>query len=904
MSGINTHQKRLCSCKWQNCERIRNSVITTLSEDHVWRQNILRIEFKNRDPESMSVKKFALYTCIRRHLLKDTVEKTVPYNIFLYPHHYPTSLLKWMGDKKNAASLTQPLSYEEARIVDSNHLGTQRFVDKSNTVNFYHVQGQHAFANISRNACNKISHKQYQKAPLTLQNEIEFILHARKGPQKRNLQSLQMLGNVTTNDHVLMLTEIPSNKKPRPTSPTIVPDINVLKSMLIEKHKLYEGNNISFSQRNSVIEIAKLLTRFHGNFDVIALNDDNIFYPCIQISNQKSSNCKYFKILKRNYNKTIYCDTCLTLHKLTMRKGTRIIESPTRSRPFNSLTPDDQKVAYQKVKYSKKVVDKRIQSWIEKMKLKNNKLSFTDNSPAKQQLKEACEFIKKNWTQCKNDLMYTLLEVQKGHEDGKKEKIFSDIVRDNLISYLTDSITNLSLKLNGKGTQCRYSNHAINLSMSLFLKNKAMYKELRETNSMSLPSPDILYKKQSLLRPSPGVDPRTMQFIKDLKQRTKGKIKGHVMMDEIKLKNGIMWNCMNNVISGYIEEELNTKDIMMDILGLSPTKKKSNQQMTAYANQWRFRSTKGHVHNAFYYFNKGSLTCNDLAEQFIDVLLYYESLGIEIHGVVCDGGGSNMSFLHKIVEVFDFDREKIDEKSVSMIHPFDTNRRIYFWSCGTHSLKAVRNNLFRSKLNGTKNLELNNSHFGWSDVETIYSRDEDRFKAGNYKRTDIVNQTVYLDSFTMMNATYAKQPFSSKTISEVLSYFSVRCNVKYPMKSKFQSEWHKFWEFTHLLKPQIVKLSIAKLTSEYSLLQYQVAIYGIYIERLLNQGWKLTAKNMAYEESVMKLILSFFYEWNKDVSSSNMKNGVFSKEGGKQTIPKHVESCVWIHRICKTNFKK
>ena len=62
---------------------------------------------------------------------------------------------------------------------------------------------------------------------------------------------------------------------------------------------------------------------------------------------------------------------------------------------------------------------------------------------------------------------------------------------------------------------------------------------------------------------------------------------------------------------------------------------------------------------------------------------------------------------------------------------------------------------------------------------------------------------MYLDSFTMMNATYAKQPFSSKTISEVLSYFSVRCNVKYPMKSKFQSEWHKFWEFTHLLKDVI-----------------------------------------------------------------------------------------------------
>ena len=893
MSGFNTTRYRLCSCKWPNCEETRNSAMTTLPEDHVWCQNIMRIVFKNRDPNTMSIKQFALYNCIRRHILKDEVEKIVPSAIFLYPHHFPISLLKWMNENNNAASLTQSLSYEEAGIVDAAHLGTQRFLEDSNSVYFYNMPGVHGFHNISRKECKTFYQKQYMKAPLTLPNEIEFVLHARKGPQKRNLQLIHNASSKkpcpTSPPIVPDINSLKhhnaTNKKPRPTSPPIVPDINSLKHMLIEKHKLIQGNILLFSKKKSVIEIAKLLTRFHGNFDVIQLTDDNIFYPCIGNTNQIPSNCQSFKILTKRYSRTVYCDSCLILHNQT-RNRRRTIESPTRSRPFTSLTPEDQKVAYQKAKYGKKVVDKRIGSWIEKMKLKKGKLCFTENSPAKEQLKEACKFIKDNWMECKNDLMYTLLEVQNVNETGKKEKIFSDIDRNNLISYLTDSITNLSFQLNGKGSQCRYSNHAINLSMSLFLKNKSMYKELRENKDMSLPSSVSLYKKQSLLKPSPGADPTSMLFIKDLKQRTQGKIQGHLMMDEIKLKNGIMWNCMNNTVTGFIGDELNTKDIMMDILGLSPAKKKSNQQMMAYANQWRFRSTKGHVHNAFYYFNKGSLTCNDLAEQFTDVLLYYESLGIEIHGVVCDGGGSNMSFLHKIVEFLDFDSEVIDEKTVSMIHPFDTNRRIYFWSCGTHSQKAIRNNLFRSKINGTKNLKLNNSHFGWSDVETIYSRDEDRFKKGNYKRTDIVNQTVYLDSFTMMNATYAKQPFSSKTISEVLSYFSVKCNVKYPLKSKFPSEWHKYFEFTQLLKPAIDKISIAKLSSEYSLLQYQVTIFGIYIERLLNRQWKLTVHNMAYEESVLKSIVTFFYQWKNDVTLSNMKNGVRSKEGEKFFIAK------------------
>ena len=73
-------------------------------------------------------------------------------------------------------------------------------------------------------------------------------------------------------------------------------------------------------------------------------------------------------------------------------------------------------------------------------------------------------------------------------------------------------------------------------------------------------------------------------------------------------------------------------------------------QMRAYANQWRFRSITGHIHNGFYYFNQGTLSCNDIAEQFIDALIFYETCGVQIHGLVCDGGGSNESFLHKIVE--------------------------------------------------------------------------------------------------------------------------------------------------------------------------------------------------------------------------------------------------------------
>ena len=121
-------------------------------------------------------------------------------------------------------------------------------------------------------------------------------------------------------------------------------------------------------------------------------------------------------------------------------------------------------------------------------------------------------------SQCKKDLIHTLFEIQKNDTDTKNGKCFTNDDRDKLVTYISGSISNLSLQINGQGTQCRYYSHAINLSMSLFLKNKAMYKEIRETNSMSLPSPNVLYTKQLVLQPSPGVNANTMLFMKDLKR--------------------------------------------------------------------------------------------------------------------------------------------------------------------------------------------------------------------------------------------------------------------------------------------------------------------------------------------------------------------------------------------------
>ena len=76
----------------------------------------------------------------------------------------------------------------------------------------------------------------------------------------------------------------------------------------------------------------------------------------------------------------------------------------------------------------------------------------------------------------------------------------------------------------------------------------------------------------------------------------------------------------------------------------------------------------------------------------------------------------------QIIDLLCFKMKRIS----GLINPYETSRRVFFWSCGTHSLKAMRNNLYRSQPNMARNLRKSDVHFGWKDIETILLRDEAR----------------------------------------------------------------------------------------------------------------------------------------------------------------------------------
>ena len=96
--------------------------------------------------------------------------------------------------------------------------------------------------------------------------------------------------------------------------------------------------------------------------------------------------------------------------------------------------------------------------------LKCTDLKSLENSSPYIQVKTACTYIKDNWNECKKELLHMISSIQM---DLSKENVVSDEVHERLVTYLSESIDNLSLHIDGKSKQCRYSSHAVNIAMCL-----------------------------------------------------------------------------------------------------------------------------------------------------------------------------------------------------------------------------------------------------------------------------------------------------------------------------------------------------------------------------------------------------------------------------------------------------
>ena len=124
-----------------------------------------------------------------------------------------------------------------------------------------------------------------------------------------------------------------------------------------------------------------------------------------------------------------------------------------------------------------------------------------------------------------------------------------------------------------------------------------------------------------------------------------------------------------------------------------------------------------------------------------------------------------------------------------------------------------------------------------------------------------------------MNATYAKTLLIDRNICEVISYISVQLNIKIPWEKRYISEWHTYSYLCTQLKTGVKASTKVNIQSNLALLEYQICVYGLLVERLLNSKWKLTQENIFSDTSIMTNIIQYFTNWiNSNEVSSDQTN--------------------------------
>ena len=258
----------------------------------------------------------------------------------------------------------------------------------------------------------------------------------------------------------------------------------------------------------------------------------------------------------------------------------------------------------------------------------------------------------------------------------------------------------------------------------------------------------------------------------------------------------------------------------------------------------------------------------------LQVVLSYEFIGVKIFGIVSDAGGRNTKMFKLLQGHHEIKGPWPSAECLSFANPVDLNRSIYIWSCGTHNFKALRNNIWKSQLSKSKSFLKCGTPFGWNEIECTYLRDKGRIEKGLPQRTDLTKHSVYLDNFTKMNVSYVKKCFSEKTISEMLAYVGDELDVKFDIGKKFGSQWHKFMSYCVDLKSKISSNTTLQCKGYIAMLEYQIAVHGIYIERFINKEWQLNRDNIDSEKEVLTHAIRYFTEWKAQrghvISSMNL----------------------------------
>ena len=302
-----------CICSWHDCDALHASICEIAPASHAWCQNNIRIAFSSCDPQQLSVFKYALLQAIYKHIpVRQLSINSSQKNLFIAPHHFPICLLQWR-EQNNVKAFTKLLSVSDMGNIDDSNNGRQLLSERSNSASQlmrkHHLYDATKYKNM------------FVQSPMNTRSSVNvFLASSRRRvvnrialPDNRNnitpVNVLNTRMSNSTNDMRAVPLRIliqpialnfsspeanfnpsglstvqnlpPSPSSSPPPSPSIVMNIKECHTLLDTKLKDAKNDITIFQNKKSTKSIAKLLVKYHENFDPYVLSNKMFFYPCL-----------------------------------------------------------------------------------------------------------------------------------------------------------------------------------------------------------------------------------------------------------------------------------------------------------------------------------------------------------------------------------------------------------------------------------------------------------------------------------------------------------------------------------------------------------------------------------------------------------------------------------------------
>jgi len=208
----------------------------------------------------------------------------------------------------------------------------------------------------------------------------------------------------------------------------------------------------------------------------------------------------------------------------------------------------------------------------------------------------------------------------------------------------------------------------------------------------------------------------------------------------------------------------------------------------------------------------------------------------------------------------------LQQDNVLISNPANISNKIAVWFCATHQLKNMRNALLRS--DGTNNcyVSKDGAPITWSVIEEAYKLDHLR----QVPNTDLTRAAVFPDSWSKMNVTAAKAPFTFKTITEMMTNLAwdLGCVDDFVFNKKLVDNCDIHLHHLSILKNANQLHGNNMTSAQLATIEYCMHVGIIFNETLMNKELYLCADNIEKKERLLHQSLKYFEDWKHETDSS------------------------------------